>query len=78
MEFNYLQSNIPVYRHSWSLQPFSQNYDLTSLLLSLFIFIHKWPFKVDSERKTLLEIFEWEFWFTLRIFARNLMRANRQ
>ena len=44
-------------------------------------FIHKWRdllFKVDSERQIFWETFHGNFLFTLRVFARNLLRGNRQ
>ena len=43
-----------------------------------FNFIHKWrnlQFKVDSEGQ-ILRNFSWQFLFTLRVFARNLLRRN--
>ena len=44
--------------------------------------IHKWrdlQFKIDSERKIFLRNFSWQFLFTLRVFARNLLlRGNRR
>ena len=39
-------------------------------------FIHKWldlQFKVDSERKIFWESFSWQFYFSLRVFAKNLL-----
>ena len=44
-------------------------------------FIHKWrdlQFKVDSERQIFWETFYGNFLFTLRVFARNLLRGNRR
>ena len=44
-------------------------------------FIHKWrdlQFKVNFERQIFLRNFSWQFLFTLRVFARNLLRGNRQ
>ena len=44
-------------------------------------FIHKWralQFKVDSERQIYWETFHGNFYLTLRIFARNLLRGNRR
>ena len=44
-------------------------------------FIHKWwnlQFKVDSERQIFWETFRGNFLFTLRVFARNLLRGNRR
>ena len=43
-------------------------------------FIHKWrdlQFKVDSERQIYWELFM-AILFTLRVFARNLLRGNRR
>ena len=34
--------------------------------------------KVDSERQIFLRNFSWQFLFTLRVFARNLLRGNRR
>ena len=44
-------------------------------------FIHKWrdlQSKVDSERRIFWEIFHGKFLFTLRVFAKNLLRGNRR
>ena len=45
-------------------------------------FIHKWrdlQFKVDSEKQIFfLRNFSLQFLFTLRVFARNLLRGNRR
>ena len=44
-------------------------------------FIHKrrdLQFKVDSERQIFLRNFSWQFYFTLRVFARNQLRGNRR
>ena len=40
-------------------------------------FIHKWrdlQFNVDSEQQIFLRNFSWQFLFTFRVFARNLLR----
>ena len=42
-------------------------------------FIHKWRdllFKVDSERQMFLINFSWQFFFTLRVFSRILLRGS--
>ena len=44
-------------------------------------FIHKWrdlQFIVDSERQIVWETFHSNFYFILRVFARNLLRGNRR
>ena len=44
-------------------------------------FIHKWrdlQFTVDSERQIFWETLHGNFLFTLRVFARNLLRGNRR
>ena len=46
------------YIHNWSLQPFSQDYELVSYTTYVVCvnFIHKWrdlQFKVDFDRQTL-------------------------
>ena len=45
-------------------------------------FIDKWrdlQFTVDTERQIyFLRNFSWQFLFTLRVFARNLLRGNRR
>ena len=35
-------------------------------------------FEVDSERQICLRNFSWQFLFTLRVFARNLLKGNRR
>ena len=67
------------YIRNWPLQPFSQDY--RPLTLCVLNFIHKWrdlQFKVDSERQIFWETFHVNFFFTLRVFARNLLRGNRR
>ena len=49
--------------------------------VNFIYFFYKWrdlQFKVDSERQTFLRNFSWQFLFTLRVFARNLLRLNRR
>ena len=44
-------------------------------------FIHEWrdlQFQIDSERQIFLRNFSWQFVFTLRVFARNLLRGHRR
>ena len=59
--------DIHTFIHNWSLQPFSQDYDLashTNFMFCALIFIHKWwnlQFKVDSERQISGQIFLAEF-----------------
>ena len=48
------------YIHNWSLQPFSQDYDLVSYTN----FTHEWRylrFKVDSERQIVWRNFSWQY-----------------
>ena len=55
---------------------------LIPLKLCAFIFIREWrnlQFNVGSERPNFLEkLFHGRFIFTLRVFARNLLRGNRR
>ena len=60
--------------HNWSLQSFSQDYNIASHYVACGNFIHEWR---DSE----LQIFEKLFMailLTLRVFARNLHRVCRR
>ena len=68
-----------IYIH-WSLQPFSQDYDLASHTTHFVCvnFIHEWrdlQFTVDSEREIFEKLFLGKF-ITLRVFTRNLPRGN--
>ena len=68
--------------YNWSLQPFSQDYDLVSHTTYVVCvnFIHEWwdlQFKVDSERQIFEKLFM-AILFTLRVFARNLLRGSRR
>ena len=68
--------------HNSSLQPFAQDYDLASHTTNAMCvnFVHEWgnlQFKVDSERHVFEKIFM-AILFTLRIFARNLLRGSWQ
>ena len=70
------------YIHKWSLQPLSQDYCLVSHTTYVVCvnFIPEWrdlQFKVDSERQIFEKLFHGRFYFTLRVFARNLLRGNR-
>ena len=69
--------------HNWSLQPFKQDYwpsfshHLCCVCKNL---IHKWrdlQYKVDSEWQIFEKLFVANL-FTLRVFARNLLRGNRR
>ena len=67
------------YLHNWSLQPFSQDYNIAShTTYVLWVnFIHEWgnlQFKVDR----FLRSFFMAIWFTLRVFARTLLRVSRR
>ena len=69
-----------LYICNWPLQPFSQDYGLTSHTTHVVIlnFIREWrdlQFNVDSKRQIFEKLF-FLFLFTLRIFARNLLRGN--
>ena len=73
---------IHIYIHNWPLQPFSQDYDLVSHTTYVVCvnFIHEWrdlQFKVDSERQIFEKLFM-AILFTLRVFARNLLRGSRR
>ena len=68
------------YKHNWSIQPLSQNYYLVyhTTYVECLNFMQEWrylQFNVDSERQifeTLLIVNS----FTLKVFARNLLRGN--
>ena len=65
-----------------SLQPFSQDYGLSSLTTYVLCsnFIHEGrdlQFKVDPERQIFDKLFM-AILFTLRVYARNLLRGSRQ
>ena len=67
--------------HNFPLKPFSQDYDLVSHTTHAVCvnFIREWrplQFKVDSERQIFGEIFTWQALFTLRVFARNLLKRK--
>ena len=52
----------------------------TTYVVCVNFFIHNWQdlqFKVDSERQTFWETFHGKFLFTLRAFARNLLRGKK-
>ena len=78
-----LSENIYTCIHSWPLQSFSQHYDLASHTTHVVCinFIHKWrdlQFEDDSERQIFWVAFSCQGLFTLRVFARNLLRGNRR
>ena len=71
------------YVRNWALQLFSQDY-WTSLLTSLMLCVlilyisgGTYSLKVDSERQIFEKLFM-AILFTLRVFARKLLRGNRQ
>ena len=73
---------IHTYIHNWLLQPFSQNYDPVSHTTYVVCvnFLHTWrdlQFKVDSEWQIFEKLFM-AILFTLRAFARNLLRGSRR
>ena len=74
-------SFLHTYIHNWPLQPpFSQDYGLASHTshVECVNFIREWwdlQFNVDSERQIFKKLFM-ACLFTLRIFARNLLRGN--
>ena len=65
----------------WSLQPFSQDcwpsfsYHLCCVCVN---FTHKWRKLQSTENDRFFEKLLWQFLFTFRIFARNLLRGNRR
>ena len=73
---------VHTYIHNWPLQPFSQDYwPSFSHHIYCVLILHKWrdlQFIVNSERQIYLRNFSWQFLFTLRVFARNLLRGNRR
>ena len=76
-----LQINNNNYIHNWSLIHPSVRI-MTSLLTLLVCvnFIHEWrhlQFKIDSERQ-IFEKLVMAILFTLRVFARNLLRRSRR
>ena len=75
----------PVYTyiHNWPLQSFSQDNGLASHTTPVVYvnFIREWrnlQFKVDSPYNRLLRNFFTAGLFTLRVFARNLLREHRR
>ena len=71
------------YIHNWPLQAFSQDYGLASHTTHVVCvnFIGEWwylQFNVDTEQHICEKLFSWHFYFTLRVFARNLLRGNRR
>ena len=68
------------YIYNWSLQHFTQDYDLVSYVTYIVCvnFIHKWQ---DSQFKRTTNFF-FKFFnailFTIIVFARNLQRLNCQ
>ena len=57
------------YIHNWSLQPFSQDYNLASH--TIYVLKSTPNFKYFSNSS-------WQFYFTLKVFARNQLRGNHQ
>ena len=69
-----------IYRHNWSLQLFSEEYDLASdtNYVACFNFINNWrdlQFKVDFEWQIIEKLFM-AILFALGVFARNLLRGS--
>ena len=68
--------------HNWSLQNFSQDYNqhLTPLMLcTLILNMSGGTYSLKSiSNDRFLKSFSWHFLFTLRVFARNMPRRNRQ
>ena len=68
------------YIHNWPLQPFSQDYGLAShthvVCVNFILELRDLQFNVDSE--DFLRNFFMAALFTLRDFARNLLRENRR
>ena len=62
--------------HNWSLQPFSQDYNLASHTTCVVCIncIHEWrhlQLEVDSEEKLFMALL-----FSLRVFARNMLKKS--
>ena len=80
---NHIRSTyIHTYIHNWPLQHFSQDFGLASHTTHVVCvnFISEWrdlQFNVDSERHFLRNFFMAGL-FTLRVFARNLLRGSRR
>ena len=75
-------SEMHTYIRNWSLQPFSQDYDLAfhTIYVVCVNFIHEWrnpQFKVDRTTDFLTNFFMTGL-FTLRVFAKNLVRGSRR
>ena len=69
---------IHAYIHNWSLQPFSQGYDLAlnTTYVVCVNFIHEWrdlQFKADSERQSFKD-----FHYNLRVFVWSLLSDSRR
>ena len=76
------RSSLITYIHNWSLQPFSQVYNLYShrTYVVCVNFMHGWrdlQFIIDSERQIFERLFM-AILFTPRVFTRNLLRRSRQ
>ena len=70
------------YIHNWPLQPFSQDYGLASHTTHVVCvnFICEWrdlQFNVYAERQIFEKLFHGML-FTLKVFARNLLRGSRR
>ena len=70
-----------IYIRNWSLQPFSQAYDLASplMLCVLILYMSGWTYNLKS---TPNDRFLWSFFmailFKLKVFVRSLLRGNRR
>ena len=66
-----------LYIHNWLLQPFSQDYGLASHSTHVVCinFIHEYSLTSTPNDKFLRNLF-WQFYFNLRVFARNLLREE--
>ena len=68
------------YIHNWSLQPFSQDFGLASHTahVACVNFIRDWrdlQFNVDSERQISEKLSHGSCIYSLRVFARNLLKS---
>ena len=81
VEWNLLSTRylLHIYIHNWPLQPFSWFSHTTYLVCVNFIHkLRDLQFKVGSEPQNFLRNFSCQILFTHSVFARNLLRKNRQ
>ena len=79
----YIDTYIHIYTHNWPLQPFSQDYRLSSYTAHVvwvnFICVWRYlQFNIDSVRQIFFRNFFMAGLFTLRVFVRNLLRGNHR